>query len=54
VLSVNSALSAWSAFSARGAGLVFGDPARRPRLVAGAIVVAAGAAIALSASRARA
>jgi hypothetical protein len=49
VCSVGSALARWSAFSAAGSGLAFGDPARRPRLLAGAIVVAAGAAIVLSA-----
>jgi hypothetical protein len=54
VCSVASALARWSAFSAAGSGLAFGDPARRPRLVAGAIIVAAGAAIVLSASHDRA
>jgi len=38
--SVASALARCSAFSAAGSGLVFGDRAQRPRLLAGAIVVA--------------
>ncbi len=50
VCSVASALARCSAFPAAGSGLALGDRAR-PRLLAGAIITATGAAIALSGAR---